>query len=100
MVQSSWSDERIDFALVQTVDNLFYDDTNVVSLSFLKERKATGDVVRKCANHLVVTGVVDTEDGSILAFNRIQNRYTVVPFVFPQLVFDSLYLVSADGHGR
>ena len=47
VVQSSWADKRIDFALVQAVYDRFNNDANVVALRFLKESNATGHVIRK-----------------------------------------------------
>ena len=83
MVQSRWSDKWIDFALVQTIDNLFHDDADVISLSFLQERESARNVIRKCSYNLIVARGINTEDRSILTLNRIQYRDTVVPFVFP-----------------
>ena len=97
VMQATWANQRINFAFIQPIDHRFHDDSDVVELCFLEERKATGGRVRQRSHDLIFTRRVDAEH---VAFDRIKHRRAVVAFLSPQFVFDQLALISRNWNGR
>jgi len=87
VMQSGRTNQRIHFAVVQSVNDWLDNNPDIVQLSFLKERKAAGTIVRESPHDLIFTWRIDAEYVSV---HRIKDRSPVVPLIFPQLVFHQL----------
>ncbi len=100
VMQSAGTDERIDFAFVETIHERFHDNLDIVHGRFLEESKSSGTRFRHGPNDLVLAGIVNAEDRSVLAFHRVEDRHAIVSLIFPELVFHTLAQISRHRNGR
>lgn len=95
VMQAAGANQRVDFAVVETIDERFHNDANVVHLRFLEEGNATRRIIWQGSHDLIFARRVDAED---VAFDGIQYGNAVVAFIFPEFVFHQLALVSRHRH--
>jgi len=95
VMQTAWSDQWVNFALIEPVNQRLNNDLDVVHLSFLEEGKASCRTVRQSTHDLVVARRVHAED---IAFDGIEDRDAIISLIFPEFVFHQLAVISRYWH--
>jgi len=102
VMQPSWPDERIKATLIDSVNDRFNHDPDVVHVRFCNEGKSarSANTRWQSSNNFVRSRWVQAEQRSVVAFDLVQNRHFAVSFFFVVGVFDQLAVVRADRNQR
>ena len=101
VVQLCWSNQRIEPGRVDVIRDFLFDDANVVSLLFPKQWDTTFDGPRcfESVHHFVIAWRIECHNRATRS-RGAENRYSVVPFLLPKLLFLFVLVIGTHWHGE